>query len=240
MRTSELAKLFQVHPNTVRLYEEWGYLPPIPRDASGERVFTDLHVEQMRLARCALYHAPRSGPQLKDSYKELVWLASADQLPLAVTQARKQLAMVKVAHERAENALVFLRATLPESITQRVNPPLSIHQAAAFIDVSVPVLRRWEFYGLIQVPRSPQNNYRSYGENEVGWLLVVRTLRQAGYKVAACKNLLIPWYPFNPPSKSNINGELSTVIAGCVTLFSDHETHIHTIIDQLQRMLTVD
>jgi len=30
MRTSDIAKAVGVHPNTVRLYEEWGFLPPIP------------------------------------------------------------------------------------------------------------------------------------------------------------------------------------------------------------------
>jgi DNA-binding transcriptional MerR regulator len=238
MRTSELAKLFGVHPNTIRLYEEWGYLPPIPRDDSGQRVFTDAHVEQLRLARCALHDAPRAGPQLKDSYKELVWLASAGSLQLAITQARKQLMLVNTARERAQHALAFLRGELPEPIAQAVHSPLSIHQAALFIDVSIPVLRRWEFYGLIQVRRSPKNNYRMYGENELGWLLVIRSLRQAGMKVAACKSLLTSYQVLNdvPKSESRTSDPLCDAVAGCISLFSEHQTHTNTILDQLQRM----
>lgn len=41
LRTSDIAKAVGVHPNTVRLYEEWGFLPPIPRNLSGYRLFTD-------------------------------------------------------------------------------------------------------------------------------------------------------------------------------------------------------
>ena len=54
LRTSDVARAVGVHPNTVRRYEEWGFLPPIPRTASGYRQFTQAHLEQMRLARLAL------------------------------------------------------------------------------------------------------------------------------------------------------------------------------------------
>ena len=33
-----------VHPNTVRLYEAWGFLPPIPRSRSGYRLFSETHL----------------------------------------------------------------------------------------------------------------------------------------------------------------------------------------------------
>jgi DNA-binding transcriptional MerR regulator len=49
--TSEVAAAVGVHANTVRLYEAWDFLPPIPRSQSGYRRFTPAHLEQMRLAR---------------------------------------------------------------------------------------------------------------------------------------------------------------------------------------------
>lgn len=51
--TSEVAKIIGIHPNTVRLYEEWGLIPKAERKANGYRVFTDFHIEQFRLARTA-------------------------------------------------------------------------------------------------------------------------------------------------------------------------------------------
>jgi DNA-binding transcriptional MerR regulator len=241
MRTSELAKFFGVHPNTVRLYEEWGYLPPIPRDHSGQREFTEKHVEQMRLARHTLHNAPRSDPQLKDSYKELVWLASAGNLQLAVTQAHKHLAMVRLARERARDAHEFLQGVLPENIAHVTNPPLRIHQAASFIDVSVPVLRRWEFSGVIRVPRNPKNNYRMYGRNEIGWLLVVRSLRQAGYMISACRRLIDPYQKANslPETRSCAQEDLCDALIECISLFTRHEKHTNEVLDQLYRMTTL-
>ncbi|WP_245799737.1 MerR family DNA-binding transcriptional regulator [Virgibacillus proomii] len=42
-----------VHPNTVRLYEDLELIAKPKRQANGYRVFTDLHLEQFRLARLA-------------------------------------------------------------------------------------------------------------------------------------------------------------------------------------------
>jgi len=57
LRTSEVAEAVGVHPNTVRMYEVWGLLPPIPRTWSGYRKFIAMHVDQMRLA-CLVFDGP--------------------------------------------------------------------------------------------------------------------------------------------------------------------------------------
>ena len=75
LRTSDIAKAVGVHPNTVRLYEEWGFLPPIPRGPSRHRMFTQDHLDQMRLARTAL-RGPWPGRKIKQSALTLVRLAS--------------------------------------------------------------------------------------------------------------------------------------------------------------------
>ena len=36
--TSEVAAAAGVHPNTVRLYEQWGFIPPVPRGPKGYRL----------------------------------------------------------------------------------------------------------------------------------------------------------------------------------------------------------
>ena len=37
MKTSEIARMVGVHPNTVRLYEARGYIAPVPRAGNGYR-----------------------------------------------------------------------------------------------------------------------------------------------------------------------------------------------------------
>ena len=51
--TTEVAKIIGIHPNTVRMYEEWGLIPLAERKPNGYRIFTDFHIEQLRLARIA-------------------------------------------------------------------------------------------------------------------------------------------------------------------------------------------
>ncbi|WP_202711067.1 MerR family DNA-binding transcriptional regulator [Sporosalibacterium faouarense] len=38
-RTSEIAGIFGIHPNTVILYEKWGYIAPVKREENGYRAF---------------------------------------------------------------------------------------------------------------------------------------------------------------------------------------------------------
>ena len=52
-RTSEIAAVVGIHPNTVRLYEEWGMISKPEREINGYRIFTDLHLLQIKLARTA-------------------------------------------------------------------------------------------------------------------------------------------------------------------------------------------
>ena len=50
-RTSEVAQMMGIHPNTVRFYEEWRLITKPVREQNGYRVFTDLHLYQMQAAR---------------------------------------------------------------------------------------------------------------------------------------------------------------------------------------------
>ena len=51
--TSQLAKIVSVHPNTVRMYEEWGLIEKAKRKENGYRIFTDIHIDQFALAKKA-------------------------------------------------------------------------------------------------------------------------------------------------------------------------------------------
>jgi hypothetical protein len=95
LRTSDVARAAGVHPNTVRLYEERGFLPPIPRNPSGYRLFTEAHVDQMRLARTAL-RGPWPGRNIKRSALALVRRAASGDLGGALEQAYSYLVLTWV------------------------------------------------------------------------------------------------------------------------------------------------
>jgi DNA-binding transcriptional MerR regulator len=52
--SGELARLAGVSPDTLRYYERRGLLPPVPRSASGYRVFPPETLQRVQLIRAAL------------------------------------------------------------------------------------------------------------------------------------------------------------------------------------------
>lgn len=187
LRTSEIAQALGVHANTVRLYEAWGYLPPIPRGANGYRQFCALHLEQARLVHLAL-----RWPYLGDKALliDLVKRAAAGDLGMALELAYQYLARVRTEITYAEAAVEFLEHWAAGHLIDTPQEPLHIGQAAAYLGVTRNTLRHWERNGLLEVPRDATNGYRLYGTAEFGRVRVIRTLVQAGYSLMAILRML--------------------------------------------------
>ena len=187
LRTSEVATAVGVHPNTVRLYEAWGFLPPVPRSPSGYRLFTEAHLDQMRLARTALQGPYPGGKQV---VLDLVYRAAAGDLGGALEQAYVYLAQVRAERARAEAAAELLERWAQGTAADATAQLLYIGEAARLLGVTRDMLRNWERNGLIEVPRDARNGYRLYGAAEIGRLRVIRTLRRAGYSMMAILRML--------------------------------------------------
>jgi len=188
LRTAEVARAVGVHPNTVRLYEEWGFLPPIPRGPNGYRLFTTEHVDQMRLARTALQWPYPGG---KDPVLALVLRAAAGDLWGALEEAYRYLAQVRAECAEAEAAAEFLDQWARGVPADATAEPLRIGQVAERLGVTIDTLRSWERNGLIAVPRDPRSGYRRYSAAEIGRLRVIRLLRQAGYSCMAILRMFL-------------------------------------------------
>jgi len=190
LRTSDIAKAVGVHPNTVRLYEEWGLLSPIPRTASGYRQFTEFHLEQMRLARLA-FADPWHGRRIRKSIVTVVKQSALGDVPGAREMADEHLALVRLERTQAESAADFLEGWAVGKSVEPMLTSLQIGAAARLLDVSTDRLRNWERDGLIKVPRDPNNGYRRYGAAEIGRLRVIRLLRSAGYSTMAILRMML-------------------------------------------------
>jgi DNA-binding transcriptional MerR regulator len=190
LRTSDIAKAVGVHPNTVRLYERWGFLSPIPRSPSGYRLFSETHLAQMRLARTAL-HGVWPGRHIRQSALALVQRAAAGDLGAALEQACAHLALVQAERDQAEAAAAFLKRWSQGVAADATVEPLQIGQAAQRLGVTTDMLRNWERNGLIKTPRQPGSDYRLYGAPEIGRLRVIRMLLGAGYSMMAVLRMLL-------------------------------------------------
>jgi DNA-binding transcriptional MerR regulator len=171
------------------LYEQWGFLPRIPRTASGYRLFTEYHVDLMRMARTAL-RGPWPGRAIRESALAIVRQAAADDLGGALESAYRHLALVQAEQARADAAVRLLERWAQGAAVDASEEWLRIGQAAERLGVTSDMLRNWERNGLLRVPRDPANGYRRYGAVELGRCRVIRVLRQAGYGMMAILRMM--------------------------------------------------
>lgn len=203
LRTSDIAKDLGVHVNTVRLYEENGYLPEIPRGENGYRQYNAMHLEQARLT-----HLVMRWPYLGDKALliNLVQSAAMGDLGGAMEMAYHYLANVRVERTYAEAAVEFLEHWAAGHLMETPQQRVYISEAAQRLNVTVDMLRNWERNGLIDVPRDPTNHYRLYGAREFGRLRVIRTLVQAGYSLMAILQMLLQ---FDAGKRENLRDALT-------------------------------
>jgi DNA-binding transcriptional MerR regulator len=191
LRTSDLARAVGIHPNTVRLYEDWGLLPPIERSPSGYRLFTQRHLDCLRLARM-IYAAPYPGRGFRALGNMIIQPAVADDWIGALEKAHEHLALVQAELKHADTA-----ANLLEHWAQNMtgdaddDARLAIGEVSRLLGVSHDVIRNAERNGLITVPRNSYNNYRLFGKKEIERLRIIRMLSKAGYSHMAILRMFI-------------------------------------------------
>ena len=190
LRTSDLARAVGIHPNTVRLYEAWGILPPVPRSPSGYRCFSQLHLDQLRLVRQAMA-LTWIGGALRKTALEMIHLSAQGDSGGALELAYRVLVLVQAERAPAEAAAAYLQHWARGGMADATSTPLRIGQVSRLLEVSLDRLRDWERDGLIRVPRDPHNGYRLYCAAEIGRLRVIRSLCRARYSHMAILRMLL-------------------------------------------------
>ncbi|MFV0361953.1 MAG: MerR family transcriptional regulator [Suipraeoptans sp.] len=190
-KTSEIAKIVNVHPNTVRFYEEMKLLPTIPRQKNKYRIYNSYHVEQLRLIRFAFDSELISG-NLRKMTIEIIKLAAIGKLNEATTRTLDYKEQISIQRDNAEEAVSITEELLRAKETKRKISDLKLcrREAATHLSITVDVIRDWERNGLIDVPRKA-NGYRIYGDTEIKRLKVIRTLRNAHYSMMSIRRMLL-------------------------------------------------
>jgi len=150
--TKELTELTGVHANTVRLYEAWGYISKPGRlETNNYRIFTDLHLLQMKLARIALPGPyPVNGKHVQQMVKEFA-LGNLDE---SLVLAREYLNNVQLEQKRALRALTILDDWFANRSCQNDDGLIKGRlKAAQIIGVTLDALRTWERNGLPGAPK---------------------------------------------------------------------------------------
>jgi DNA-binding transcriptional MerR regulator len=182
LRTSDLAKAVGIHPNTVRLYEQWGFLPHARRSPSGYRRFTEFHLDQLRLIRL-IFSGGWPGRSIRKMGLAIIERSAAGDLGGALELAHQLVLQVQSERAQAESAAVFLERWASGTPVDATERTLRIGEAANLLNTTIDAIRNWERNHLIKVPRDPANGYRLYGAYEIGRLRVIRMLLRAGYSM---------------------------------------------------------
>ena len=186
-RTSEIAEIIGVHPNTVRLYEELGLIPKPGRLPNGYRVFTELHIEQFRLARLAFQiEVLQNG--LRKKIVQMVKVSAAGDYEKALELTREYLLQIRQEIANAEEATQIAEQIL-DGITEENLHTMKRKEVSEYLNVSMDTLRNWEMNGLLTVRRR-QNGYRVYTDGDIKRLKIIRSLRCANYSLEAILTML--------------------------------------------------
>ena len=185
--TTDVAKIIGIHPNTVRMYEEWGLIPLAERKANGYRIFTDFHIEQLKLARIAFQvEVLQNG--LRKKAVEIIKLSANREFDQALLLAEEYRSQIQREQRNAEESIVIAKQILSGHAAEQTLF-LKRKEVSDYLDIPMDTLRNWERNGLLQVERK-QNGYRVYTSNDIAQLKMIRTLRLANYSLEAILRML--------------------------------------------------
>lgn len=187
-KTSQIANIIGVHPNTIRFYEEMKLLPVIPRTESGYRIFNDRHLEQLWLLRTA-FRAEIISDRLRQEVYQIVKTAATDDVDRAYRDTRLYLEHLREEKSKAEEAIRITLDIIEDTGKQETIVYNGRPEVAEFLGITVDVLRDWERNGLIKVPRTADGR-TTYGQKEMNRLKIIRTLRNAHYSMMSILRML--------------------------------------------------
>ena len=238
-KTSEVATIIGLHPNTVRLYEEWGLIPKPHRKENGYRVFTGFHIQQMQLARTAFQiEILQNG--LRKQMVQMLKRSAAGDFDGAISLTEAYLAQLQVERSNAEDAIQLVQQILSGK-RQETGTSMKRKEVSEHLGISMDALRNWEMNGLLTVKRK-QNGYRVYADDDIRRLKIIRSLRCANYSLEAILRML---QQLSKDPNADIGTVLDTprpsddIISVCDHLISSlaqAEENAKTLLDMLQKM----
>ena len=166
-KTIDIARIIGIHVNTVRLYEKCGLIPKPERLGNGYRVFTDLHIEQFRLARAALQvEVLQNG--LRKQAVDIIKVSALGNYEKAMELTRRYIAQIDIEKANAEEAIRITHSIL-----------------SGMSESNVGVQRTYR-----RKEERTENRYRVYTEEDMLRLKIIRSLRCANYSLSAILRML--------------------------------------------------
>ncbi|MHB1153900.1 MAG: MerR family transcriptional regulator [Eubacteriales bacterium] len=202
--TSEVAGMIGIHPNTVRMYEDLELISKPLRKENGYRIFTDLHIDQFKLARMA-FKIEVLQNCLRKKAVSIVKQSAICNFDLAVRQTEDYISCIQ---DEIRNAFEAIKVTngLLHGSNNADHLSLKRQQVSDMLGISSDTLRNWEMNGLLKVRRI-ENGYRVYTEEDIRKLKIIRSLKCANYSLAAILRMMLE---LNRNSEADVQDVLNT------------------------------
>lgn len=203
--TAQLAEQYDLHPNTIRLYEKLGFISMPSRRENGYRVFTEEHIKQVEIVRIAL-RAEVLQNGLRKQAIEIIKTMAAREYGQAMRLTEDYLAHIETEMKFSEQAIAITEQILSETPICLSPILYTRKQAADSLNITIDTLRNWEMNGLLKVKRK-ENGYRVYNETDMRTLTIIRQLRVANYSLSAILRMI---NALNSNREINVKQVLST------------------------------
>ncbi len=157
------------------------------RKENGYRVFTDLHINQLRIVRLGIEVVIMQNGIRKKAY-EIIHHSGLCEFDKALELAHQYIEKIDTELNNAYEAIKISEDLLK-------NPPLLSdkkllrNEVSKLLDLSMDTLRNWELNGLLKTKRK-ENGYRVYSEDDIRRLKIIRTLRCANYSLTSILRML--------------------------------------------------
>jgi DNA-binding transcriptional MerR regulator len=186
-KTSEVARIIGIHPNTVRMYEELELISKPIRKDNGYRVFTDIHIKQFKLARTAFQiEVLQNG--LRKKMIAIVKKSALGYFEDAIRLTNDYILSIQNEIANANEAVNIANRLLQGRTTEKTNS-LKRKEVSDKLGITMDTLRNWEMNGLLKVKRK-ENGYRVYTDEDIQKLIIIRSLKCANYSLSAILRMM--------------------------------------------------
>ncbi len=191
---SELSHLFHIHPNTVRLYEKWGYISKAERKSNGYRVYTEQHFMQLKVCR-QIFGYPFTNIKIRNAGNLLIEASSKWDIELAKKYALEYINSIELEIEIAQKTACTLKIwSNQEAVMGEVIPcskkEYNRKEISGLLGITSEAVRNWERNGLIITTKVGIKGEKLFDEVDLERIRIVYMLRQAGYSISSIHRCL--------------------------------------------------
>ncbi|AAK81435.1 DNA-binding transcriptional MerR regulator [Clostridium acetobutylicum] len=193
-RPIELAKMFNLHSNTIRFYESIGYISKASRKPNGYREFTDKHILQLTICRHILGYR-YTNRHIRDTGKLIIICSAESKLIEGKQYAQDYIKIIQNEIEIAEKTAQLLHkwAELKRDTdnSDSIEKFYTRNEVACLLGVTSEAVRNWERNDLIKSDKRGYRNAVLFNNIDLDRIRIIYMLRQTGYSMSAIHRCLM-------------------------------------------------